>query len=238
MIKNKVVSIEYFGIGFSDQTEIPRTNENYVEEIRMALEKSGFTPPYILMPHSYSGIVSEYYANKYPDEIKGIIMLDTTSTMADTSNGPPNFIFQIAKFQNAIGMTRLLMQFIPETKLEENGYTAKEISDYKIFSYHALNNTVINQMSNMPNALNETKVLEFPKSIPVLKLISSDSIKAMSKKNKDAGMNYQNTHLKKFGDQGTYKILDASHFMYQSKVSEIILYTEEFLAKINNEIAQ
>ncbi|MEJ6949650.1 alpha/beta fold hydrolase [Natronospora cellulosivora (SeqCode)] len=76
----KVVCIEYFGIGFSEEIDTPRTNENYVQEIRTVLNKAGFKPPYILMPHSASGIYSEYYARKYPEEVSAIIMLDTTSS--------------------------------------------------------------------------------------------------------------------------------------------------------------
>jgi len=58
------VCIEYFGIGFSDRTDAPRTSENYTKEIRTALSLAGFKPPYVLMPHSASGIYNEYYAAK------------------------------------------------------------------------------------------------------------------------------------------------------------------------------
>ncbi|MCD4714133.1 MAG: alpha/beta hydrolase, partial [Clostridiales bacterium] len=47
----KVVTVEYFGIGFSDVSDQPRTNENYIKELREALKKSGLKPPYVLMPH-------------------------------------------------------------------------------------------------------------------------------------------------------------------------------------------
>ena len=67
------VSVEYFGVGFSDETGTPRTNENYMREMRQALSAAGFQPPYILMPHSLSGIYCEYYAIKYPDEVSAII---------------------------------------------------------------------------------------------------------------------------------------------------------------------
>lgn len=65
-----VVSIEYFGTGFSDQTETPRTNENITEEIRIALLKAGFKPPYILMPHSVSGLYPVCTVNIMPPNIR------------------------------------------------------------------------------------------------------------------------------------------------------------------------
>lgn len=230
--KHTVVTVEYFGIGFSDQTAIPRTNENYINELRTALEKAGFTPPYILMPHSASGIYSEYYANKYPDEIKGIIMLDTTSTAEEDPKGAPSFIYSIAKFQQRVGMTRLTMGLVPETKLIENGYTKKEISDYMTFNYHVLNDSLINQSNLLVDNIKEVNTLAFPNSIPVLKLISSQAIKKMAKLKKDDGMGYQNDHLKRLGNNASYKIVDASHFIYQTKTPEIVEITEKFLNKI------
>lgn len=72
----KVVVLEYIGYAGNDLTEKERTNENMVEEIRTALQKLDINPPYILMPHSMSGLYSLYYANKYPSEVSGIIGID------------------------------------------------------------------------------------------------------------------------------------------------------------------
>ncbi len=72
----KVVILEYFGYGTSDITENARTNEDIVNEIRTALKELDIKPPYILMPHSMSGLYSLYYADKYPDEVEGIIGID------------------------------------------------------------------------------------------------------------------------------------------------------------------
>lgn len=74
--KFRVVILEYFGYGSSDITENERTNENIVNEIRTALDKLGIKPPYILIPHSMSGLYSLYYADKYPNEVKMIIGID------------------------------------------------------------------------------------------------------------------------------------------------------------------
>ncbi|XMB66956.1 alpha/beta hydrolase [Mycoplasmatota bacterium zrk1] len=226
--KHTVVAVEYFGVGFSDQTDTPRTNENYTNEIRTALEKAGFNPPYILMPHSYSGIHSEYYANKYPDEIKGIIMLDTTSSAETESKRTPSFLYSIAKFQQTVGITRLAMSLMPETKLLENGYTEKEISDYLTFNFHVINDSLVNQSDLMVDNIKEVSTLDFPSNIPVLKIISSDTIKNLAKLKKDDGMGYQTEHINRLGNNASYKIVDGSHFIYQSKAAEIVELMENF----------
>lgn len=74
---HKVVVVESFGYGWSNVTNKERTVENIVEGIRTAL-KSNIEGPYILMPHSISGIYSMYYANACPDEVKAVIGIDFT----------------------------------------------------------------------------------------------------------------------------------------------------------------
>ena len=84
---NRVVIVEPFGYGWSDITNDERTLENEVEEIRSALTEANINGPYVLMPHSISGLHAIYYANTYPDEIEGIIGIDCTlPTMVDYFN--------------------------------------------------------------------------------------------------------------------------------------------------------
>ena len=64
---------------WSDITNDERTLQNEVEEIRSALTESNINGPYVLMPHSISGLHAIYYANTYPDEIEGIIGINCNS---------------------------------------------------------------------------------------------------------------------------------------------------------------
>ena len=230
-----VVTVEYFGIGFSDQIDTPRTNENYTYEIRTALDKAGFKPPYILMPHSASGIYSEYYATKYREEVSSIIMLDSTSsTEIAEMPGYISAAYSLGKFQQATGFTRLVFNLVPDTKLIEHGYTEKEKEDYKKFNYHVINDTMMKQSLLLMENIKEVKKLPFPEEIPVLKIISKQSIDVMDKKEKGSGMVYQSAHLNRLGDHVSYKVVDATHFLYHTKVDEIITLTNEFLDDVKN----
>lgn len=228
-----VVAIEYFGMGFSEETDNPRTNENYIHEIRTALSTAGFSSPYVLMPHSMSGIYAEYYATKHPEEVTAIIMLDTTSTAFTTDANPPRFIYSLGKIQQTTGLTRLVYSLVPDTKRVENGYTEQEKADYKRFAFHSLNDTLIEQSLLMMDNVKEVKAMPFPDSVPVLKLISQQSIDAMAKKDKEDGMGYQLAHLDRLGANTSYKVIDASHMLYQTSAAEIASLTQEFLAKVD-----
>lgn len=223
--KYTVVSIEFLGTGFSGQTDTPRTNENITEEIRAALTSAGFKPPYILMPHSVSGVYSEYYAAKYPDEISAIIMLDTTSTGKIVSGNPPRFVYGIATIQQESGFTRLTIGLMPPSQKAENGYTEKEINDYKLFSYHVLNNTMIDQSFRTLENINEVNAIPFPQDIPVLKIISSQTLEK-------AGQDYQTEHLNRLGPNVQTITINSSHFIYQTNAADICSATDTFLEKI------
>lgn len=223
-----VVSIDYFGVGFSDQTNQSRTNENYTEEIRMALTLAGFKPPYILMPHSASGIYSEYYATKYPDEISAIIMLDTTSSAVEGTN-VPEFVYSFAKIQQSIGITRILNPFIASSILSinvDNGYTKQEIQDYTKYMNHVLNDTIVDQNIQFNKNILEVKKLEFPKTIPVLKIVASGTIKQV-------GEEYQTNHINKLGSNAKFVIFDGTHFVYHKNTSKIYDATLEFLSNLD-----
>ena len=72
----KVVIIEKFGYGFSDEYEGSRDVMTRVDQNRKALDAVGITGPYILCPHSYTGLETVYWAQNYPEEVEAIIGLD------------------------------------------------------------------------------------------------------------------------------------------------------------------
>ncbi len=76
--KNRVIVLDYFGSGFSDDTDQERTADNIVYEIHTALKDLGEEGPYIFMPHEISGIYTQLYSYTYPDEIEAVIGLDTS----------------------------------------------------------------------------------------------------------------------------------------------------------------
>ncbi|MHA6164987.1 alpha/beta hydrolase [Bacillus mojavensis] len=74
--ENKIAVVDRAGYGYSDVYNDDRDIDTILEQTRKALLQSGNKPPYILMPHSISGIEAMYWAQKYPQEIKAIIAMD------------------------------------------------------------------------------------------------------------------------------------------------------------------
>ncbi len=224
-----VVCIEYFGVGFSDEIDTPRTNENYTQEIRVALSETGFAPPYVLMPHSGSGIYSEYYAVEYPDEVSAIIMLDTTSS-AKTGANVPRFVSKLGKIQQAIGLSRIFNPLVVSSVLKmttENGYTEQEISDYKKFMNHYYNDTMVDQIFRLNDNILEVMRMDFPEEVPVLKIIASETTKQV-------GEQYQIAHLSRLGANAESITIDGSHYIYHSNLAAVVDATKAWLLKHYN----
>lgn len=231
-----VVCVEYFGAGFSSVTSKPRTCENYVEETRAALSSAGFKAPYVLMPHSISSIYSEYYAAKYPKEVEAVISLDGTST-AFYGGEMPAFVkslLSIAKFQQAIGTTSVLAPLTTNKRyLLSNGYTEKEIKDMITFAGFSVNDTVLDQMVNVPAFVKQTMDLSFPKFIPYFKVISRKTYETPNKQIKMTPQEYQYKHLERIGEHAKYEILEGNHFIYANNSERITEIADCLLAKHN-----
>jgi len=49
-----------------------------VELLRKLLLKRGLNPPYVLVGHSLGGLYMQYFARRYPDEVIGLVLVDST----------------------------------------------------------------------------------------------------------------------------------------------------------------
>ena len=235
--KYTVVCVEYFGVGFSSQTQRARTSENYVDEIRTALKSAVIEGPYILMAHSISSVYSEYYASKYPEEVQAIISLDGTST-AYIGADMPGFVrslLGVAKFQQATGLTSILAPIVTnKDKLLSIGYTEKEISDLLYYAGFSMNDNVLDQIASTTNYIKDANKLTYPENVPYFKIISSQTYKTKNSQIKITPQEYQNQHLARIGDQAKHEILEGTHFIYLNNVNRISEITDEFLSELNH----
>ena len=72
----QVFAYDRGGYGWSDPCLKPRTGLRMVEELHTLLNKAGVSAPYILVGHSYGGILVRLYASQYPGDVMGIILVD------------------------------------------------------------------------------------------------------------------------------------------------------------------
>jgi pimeloyl-ACP methyl ester carboxylesterase len=178
------------------------------------------------MPHSGSGIYSEYYAAKYPEEVSAIIMLDTTSS-AEMAANVPKFVYGLGKVQQTIGLARFYNPLLVSSVLsmnEKNGYARKEAKDYTKFMNHSYNDTVIDQLSRFNDNIAEVQSLKFPSEVPVLKIVASETAQR-----KQTGKDYQDAHISRLGQNAQWVTMDGTHFIYHGNAAAIRGATDSFL---------
>lgn len=66
------------GYAWSDMGPSPRTTSQIVSELEQLLKVAGLQPPYILVGHSFGGYNVQYYAKMHPDQVAGVILVDSS----------------------------------------------------------------------------------------------------------------------------------------------------------------
>lgn len=110
-----VVTYDRAGLGWSQAGETARTGDQVNSELHNLLTQTGHKGPYILVGHSIGGLYSQLFANKYPEEVAGMVLVDTRppkfeedfpALKDDYSNQAKQM--NMYKFISTFGVVRLL----------------------------------------------------------------------------------------------------------------------------------
>jgi pimeloyl-ACP methyl ester carboxylesterase len=77
------------GTGKSEAAVTPRDGAHIVDELRGLLKSKGLNPPYVLVGHSLGGLYMQYFARRFPDEVAGLILVDSTHPEQLKGKGSP-----------------------------------------------------------------------------------------------------------------------------------------------------
>lgn len=227
---NRIVVVETFGYGWSDTTNKERTVENIVEEIRDALNKANIEGPYILMPHSVSGIYSMYYANKYPDEIKAIIGIDCTLPQAveyfnEAAPTMPRYLSILAP----TGIARLAVYMNPEEYLpnaDKGTYSDDNLRMTKSLSAWNLGNkSIVAEVNEMKHNIDKAIDMSFPPEIPVMIFTAKDDKVTEDGKTIESFYQTQISHL----PSNKLVVLEGHHYLHWSRYKEISETVHDFI---------
>lgn len=74
--ETSTLSYDRAGIGRSQDIAVPRTCCDLVEELSELLQSLDVEKPYILVGHSFGGLVARLYTSLYPLDICGLVLVD------------------------------------------------------------------------------------------------------------------------------------------------------------------
>lgn len=97
----KFAVYDRFGYGYSDTTDKKRDIDTITNEIHEVLQASGQKPPYLFVGHSLGSLETLRFAQKYPDEVQGIVMVD---------GGSPEYYYNYAEAPVSGFMNKLLIK--------------------------------------------------------------------------------------------------------------------------------
>ncbi len=66
------------GLGWSDPGPWPRTAERMADELHQLLASAAVPPPYLLVGHSFGGIVVRQFAVRHPEVLAGLVLVDSS----------------------------------------------------------------------------------------------------------------------------------------------------------------
>lgn len=131
----RVAVVEKLGYGFSDVTDKDRDIDTMLEHTRSALEGAGVEPPYVLCPHSMSGIEALYWAQKYPDEVSAIVGLDMSTPAAYEAMSISAPLLRLLQFSRAIGLIRFIPGASDSAAIQSGALTEEEQNIYRALFY-------------------------------------------------------------------------------------------------------
>ena len=67
------------GADISTPVAQPHTLDQAVDDLRRMLTKAGETGPYILVAHSYGGLIATLFARTWPADVAGLVMVDAVT---------------------------------------------------------------------------------------------------------------------------------------------------------------
>jgi len=153
-----VCTYDRAGMGWSDPGDQPRTSQQIVKELHTLLGNAGVVEgPYVLVGHSFGGTNMQVYASHYPDEVAGMVLVDSAledeKAVTLTQSLQPSPV--LLKIYATIGLTRL-----PYTLGgEPPGLTSPELEDEQaaISSHRKHVFAVADETSSLQESFNENR---------------------------------------------------------------------------------
>lgn len=159
----RVCSYDRAGSGWSEPSPLPRTATIMAEELHTLLVNAHIEGPYVLVGHSLGGILMRVYTHNYPDEVVGMILVDSLHE-GQIVRRPE---IQKRLLQEAIGQVRSLTwlsstgimalapQFIPNPGIPDDAYAQLQATTAtsEVFETNAA------ELEAMETSLNEVLAL-------------------------------------------------------------------------------
>ncbi|MCM1525310.1 MAG: alpha/beta hydrolase [Ruminococcus sp.] len=222
----KTAVVEKFGYGFSDITDGDRDIDVMLEQTRAALNECGIAAPYVLCPHSMSGIEALYWAQKYPDEVEAVIGLDMSVPQYYDEMKISVPVLTLGYVGARLGVTRFIPGIWEGDAVKYGTLTDSEKDIYRaVFYSKTSTRSMINEAKTVKSNAEKVKQGGIPQ-IPMLLFISDGS----------GGTGFDKDTWRRTAEEyisgnklGSYVELDCPHYVHDHEYERISEEIRRFL---------
>ena len=85
--KTRVCAFDRAAYGFSDPAPRPQILSEVVDDLHAVLKAGSIPGPYVLVGHSLGGLEARVYAQRWPEEVVGMVLVDTARAAEPKKRG-------------------------------------------------------------------------------------------------------------------------------------------------------
>lgn len=128
----RVMVYDRAGLGWSDPSPKPRRADVMAEELRTLLTNANIEGPFILVGHSLGGVVARQFAAKYPNEVAGLVLVDSAHEQ-QMKHFPEALVKMVNSMKGMMGVMKLMSKLgifalKPDlVQIGDNGKLSKEL---------------------------------------------------------------------------------------------------------------
>lgn len=223
----RIVVVEKFGYGFSDETDDPRDIDTMLDQTRKALAGAGIEGKLILCPHSASGLEAIRWAQKYPEELEGIASLDAAIPGYHEETGYPVYEDKLAALATNSGAFRLVSGGFPYA-CNSDYLTDEERAQYKAIMYARRGSATMVHEAEWCERNVETITNDDAPTVPMLFFISRPMAKVTFPSDPQKYLDLPRSYT---DNKAEYIETDLGHYFYVEDpdfaASEIRRFAEE-----------
>jgi pimeloyl-ACP methyl ester carboxylesterase len=107
----RVCAFDRAGLGWSEPGPAPRSPAHIADELHTLLTNAGIDGPIVLVAHSAGGKHARLYAQRHPEQVAGIVLVDPRSEYVDDHQTPDQVAAEHAEVVGFQGQVATLARF-------------------------------------------------------------------------------------------------------------------------------
>ncbi len=194
----KVVTIEYFGYGYSLSSKDERTNIKLAQEIKSALTSANVNGPYTFVANGTSSLYAYMYSNLYPEDLQKLVVIDGVYPSSIKDKYTEKYVDDlttnavITSYAELSGYARILSYINPSVfhidQMKEMGFDKVDIKTYrKMIANRYYTGTMKREIKELKTNMQNLQSYQYPSFLTVNQVLSTgyiDEVKQLVKENK------------------------------------------------------